>query len=653
VRYDRPPRARRVIEEAYLSQDLQDLLQRPELLSTLLANMQDGLTIIDARGTVIYCNDALCELVGFSRAELLGATPPFPYWPAEELTNINTAFQRTMRGDMDNFELIYQRKNGTRVEVIVAPAALHDATGNVIAYFATVKDISERKRLERSLQESEQRWRSVAENPYDFVVLIDRNYKYTYVNHTAPGITQESLLGRATPFDFVDASYHDVMRTSIDTTFATGRSTHFEAYSPQLNTWYSTIVGAVVENDAVTAVSMLTRDITIQKQAEETLQRSEQRLRETHKMETIGTLAGGIAHDINNMLTPILANADLAKQKLPADHPVHAHLHGIVTGSKRARELVNRLLLFSRRQEPQKTQFDLRSGIREDVVLMSASLPSHVRLVTDLPEDAVNVFADRAQIGQVITNLATNALQAMHGIKDGQLTVTLSRTTDADGKSFAEVTVHDTGPGMDDVTMRRIFEPFFTTKPVGSGTGLGLSIVHGVIRDHGGETQVRSVLGKGSTFTIRLPALSVANPVEAKSMPETTVHERPSARVLVVDDEESIVEVAYQTLKRAGHVVTTFISPRAALECFARAPHAFDVLITDQSMPGMKGLTLIAEVRALRPSLPCLLITGLCDEALQRDARAVGVAQVIAKPFSLSSLVEAVEKATTDTVRDA
>jgi len=609
-----------------------------------MAGMLDGLSVIDAEGAQIYVNDALCTMLGFSREELIGTRAPYPYWPDEERAAIDAAFQRTLAGDGANFELVFAKKDGSRIEVIVAPATLRDADGKAIGYFATIKAISDRKRLERSLLASEQRWRSIAENPFDFVVVIDRDYRYTYVNHTAPGISHESLIGRATPFDFVDPANHAVMRAAFETTFATGRATSYDVHVPQLDAWYSSIVGAVVEDGRVTGISILTRDISEQRRAEESLRRSEQRLRDSHKMETIGTLAGGIAHDINNMLTPILAYADLAISEIAHDHPAQHHLHGISVASQRARELVRRILSFSRRQEPQRTTFDLRQSVQEDLSLLRASLPARIVLVTQLPPQPVYVLADRAQLGQVLTNLAANALHAMQD-SDGKLTITLEF---APNDAMALLSVADSGVGMNEETLRRVFEPFYTTKPPGSGTGLGLSIVDSIVREHGGETSVRSSPGCGAVFTLRLPlAPATALAVEPSAAEALTATDAPPTRVLVVDDEPAIANVARLALERAGHTVTAVTAPRAALEIFTRDPSAFDVLITDQSMPEMAGTTLIAELRALRPSLPCILMTGLGDEATQRRARTLHIVDIIAKPFSLATLLSAVEQATT------
>ena len=603
----------------------------------MLEGMLDGFSVINPAGEQIFVNEAMCAMLGFSREELLGKRAPYPYWPVEQLPTIEAAFRAFVAGQSKNLELVFQRKDGERIDVTVAPVTMQDETGTVLARYATIKDVSEQKRLARTLMESQERWRSVAENPFDFVVLIDRDYRYTYVNHGATGIPHESLVGRATPFDFVDPRHHDAMRLAFETTFKTGRATAYDVYVPQLDAWYSSIIGPLVEDGQVTGLSILTRDISDQKRAEEVIHRSEQRLRESHKIETLGTLAGGIAHDINNMLTPILAYSHLAERELPADHSVQEYLQAISYASQRASELVGRILLFSRQQEPNKTTFDLRDVVRDHTRLIRASLPTTIELVIGLPGEPFYVVADRAQLGQVLANLATNALQAMQQA-GGKLTIALGP-----GDGCVVLSVTDTGPGMDAETRRRAFDPFFTTKPVGAGTGLGLSIVDGVVREHGGTVELRSAPGEGASFLVRLPTAQAPGSATDAAGPSPDAANQEGLRVLVVDDDPVIAKVSSRILSAAGHVVTAATSSQAALEAVKRDPRAFDVIVTDETMPNMTGTALIAELRRIS-SFGFVLMTGRADEVRQR-AESLHPVQILAKPFSLQGLLEAIERA--------
>ena len=638
---------------------MHDLFQTPQVMLGLLEHMQDGVVVLDARGAIVFVNEAMCCITGFAREELLGTSAPFAYWPPEGVAAMGAAFQRVLAGEHVRPELVFMRKDGARIDVLVAPSELRDAAGHVVAYCATVQDISERKASARAQVESEQRWRSIAENPFDFVVVIDRKFRYTYVNHTAPGVTRESLIGRATPFDFVDPAQHAAMRQAFEHTFETGRATIYDVHVPQLDRWYGSIVGPILEDGAVTSLSILTRDITDQKRAEAALRNAEQQVREAHKMESVGTLAGGIAHDLNNLLTPILAYADLAQRALAQDHAAHAHLQGIGSAALRARDLVQRVLLFSRRQESQKGVLDLRQSVREDIKLLHASLPSSIEILLDLGVEPVPVLADRGQLSQVLTNLATNALQVMHET-GGRLVITLqqvqlaaqdTRPLPPSGPgTYAALTVTDSGPGMDEETRRRVFEPFFTTKPSGTGTGLGLSIVHGIVREHGGDVSVCSKPGHGAAFTVRLPVAFGEAAALEPALPRRPSQSPRPLRVLYVDDEPSVAAVAGEALKRGGHQPTIMTNAQLALERLQQNPNAFDVLVTDQTMPLMLGTVLIAKVRAIKPGMPCVLTTGLDDEQTQRRAAAVGVSDVLLKPFSIDSLLRSVDRAA-DSVR--
>jgi PAS domain S-box-containing protein len=251
---------------------------RLELWRAAIEAFSDGVCITDRSGVHLGVNEALCQMTGYSRDELVGGAAPFPYWAAEGMDDIRDAFARTLRGDHQNFELLFRRKNGEHFPVLVHPSELTGPDGRVVFYLATVKDISERKRMETELLRSEQRWRSIAQNPFDLVVVVDRDYKLTYVSHTFQARCTEDILGKATPFDFVDAAYHATMREAFDTSFRDGVATSYDVYVPQQNRWLGSVVGPIFEDGRVTSISILTRDVTDKKRAEESLRQSEHRL---------------------------------------------------------------------------------------------------------------------------------------------------------------------------------------------------------------------------------------------------------------------------------------------------------------------------------------------------------------------------------------
>jgi len=284
---------------------------RLDFWRAVIEAFSDGVCITDPDGVHLEVNEALCDMTGFSRAELVGGTAPFPYWAPEGMDTIRSAFAATLRGDHHDFELLFCRKSGERFPALVHPSEVTGPDGSTLFYLATVKDISERKRMETKLLQSEQRWRSIAENPFDLVVVIDRDYRYTYLNQPLPGVRPEDVIGKATPFDFVDPTYHAAMREAFDAAFRDGVATSYDVFVPQQNRWLGSVVGPIFEDGReedgrVTAISILTRDVTDKKRAEENLRQSEHRLQLA--------LAGGDvgAFDVNVATGELFFSARLA-----------------------------------------------------------------------------------------------------------------------------------------------------------------------------------------------------------------------------------------------------------------------------------------------------------------------------------------------------
>jgi signal transduction histidine kinase/CheY-like chemotaxis protein len=363
------------------------------------------------------------------------------------------------------------------------------------------------------------------------------------------------------------------------------------------------------------------------------------------KMEALGTLAGGIAHDFNNILAAIEGNAKLAIADLPVDHPAQESLSEIEKSTARAVDVVRRILTFSRHQEPNRDVIDLRPAIEEALGLLRATLPAGVELRAEFASDVAHTIADPTEVHQIVMNLITNASHAI-GSRGGRIDLrvdtALVASTEDDAIAglrpgrYARLTVTDDGNGMDKQTSDRIFDPFFTTKPVGQGTGLGLSLVHGVMKSTGGMVTVDSQLGVGTTFRLYFPAAEGA-PKAAKATPPDDV--RPHrGRILYVDDEGALVKLITRGLRRMGYVVTGFTEPALALEWARAQPNAFDVAVTDLSMPGMSGFDLVRALLALRPTLPVVMITGYARAEDYAAAAEAGVSALILKPSTVEQL---------------
>lgn len=397
-------------------------------------------------------------------------------------------------------------------------------------------------------------------------------------------------------------------------------------------------------------------DISDLKQAEIERRALEAQLRESQKMEAIGTLAGGVAHDFNNLLAAILGNLALAREDVGQDHLAQESLAEIHRAAIRARQLVQQILAFSRRQAQELQRQALVPLVEEALRLMRSLLPAGVRLHTRLAHQPLPVMADATQMQQVLMNLCTNAWQALEG-RAGDITVSLQEVMvdtalaqALDGivaGAYACLSVADNGPGMAADTRRRIFEPFFTTKASGAGTGLGLSVVHGIVKAHQGAIAVHSAPGEGARFDIYLPLVPADAPaaVADDAVPSPPPPPAPQGRhVVYVDDYEALVFLVARMLRKIGYRVTTFGSGEEALEWLRGTPDRVDLLVTDQNMPGISGVELAREARALRPQQRVAIVSGHVNEQLLADANAAGVADVLGKQDSMDALGEAIRE---------
>lgn len=397
--------------------------------------------------------------------------------------------------------------------------------------------------------------------------------------------------------------------------------------------------------------TIFARDLTARKQAEAQRLALENQLRESQKMQAIGTMAGGIAHDFNNILSAILGNVSLATQDLDADAPAMTSLQEIDKAGRRARDLVRQILTFSRNEQPKRIPTHLHEVIEETVRLVKVAMPPSVELKVTMAADCPAVLADATQVEQALLNLCTNAFLAVGNNKGlvalnlhaAALDVRESERLGVTPGHYAIVTVQDTGNGMPMETLARIFEPFFTTRQVGQGTGLGLSVVHGIMQTHLGAVDVRSTVGHGSIFTLYFPATSeVVVPVVA-TLTHAPQHGK-GRTVMYVDDDEALVFLVRRVLTRRGYNVVTFTDPQAAQAALAAAPHAIDLLVTDYNMPGYSGLDLLRHARAIRPDLPVALASGYVTPELEERAMAEGASALIYKPNDVNELCETVEQ---------
>ncbi|MCC6872828.1 MAG: response regulator, partial [Sandaracinaceae bacterium] len=395
---------------------------------------------------------------------------------------------------------------------------------------------------------------------------------------------------------------------------------------------------------------MSVKDISERRKAQDEVKESERLLVRAQKLEALGTLAGGVAHDFNNILVAIRGSAALAADELSAEHPVHSLLTEIEQAGKRATGLVTQILSFARPEEPSRAPVDLRALVDEAIRFLRAAIPARIELRTHYSEDLPRAVVDANQVHQVIVNVVTNGF---HAIGDGagsvviqldEVTMSADDAGDVAPGPYVRVAVSDDGCGMDPQTLAKCCDPFFTTKAPGKGTGLGLSIVHGIMKSHRGALRIRSELGQGTVITLLFPVALPAHETAAPNQRSIARQRHAACRVIVVDDDPAVGRLTKRYLVREGYSVTLAVDPVEAITHFEEAPGAFDAIITDLSMPRMSGFELVRRARLVRPEIPVIVTTGYLGIEDEETARRLGVNGIIKKPETLDQLVLMLEQ---------
>jgi PAS domain S-box-containing protein len=613
----------------------QEALRESEARFHLLAEFAPvGIFRTNERGETTYVNRRWTQISGMSADEALGQGWLQAVHPGDRGPIVASWDDAARAGRTSDAEYRFLRPDGTVAWVVGHAVALLDTAGRVTGYVGTVYDITERRRAEEALRESEERYRLVLANSLDAHLLTNPGGAIHSANAAACAMFGRSeaeicRLGRAGVIDEADPRLAAALAERLEKGRFRGELTGLRADG----TKFPIEVSSSLFRDASGALhtSMAIRDITQQAALEA-------QLRQAQKMEAIGSLAGGVAHDFNNVLQAMLSHVQLLSAVGSDPARVAAAAAELEQQIRRGATLTRQLLLFSRRETTKPEALDLNEIVRTSAQLLRRLVRENISFRLVLAEDALPVRADRGQLDQVLMNLVVNAADAMPD--GGVLRVGTGRS--ADGLPW--VSVSDTGRGIPEAIRDRVFEPFFTTKAPGKGTGIGLSVVRAIVEQHGGAIQLESGVGRGTTFRITFPASDAAAAAsDGPSSGDKPLPRGRGERVLIVEDEQGAREGIAEILTSLGYTVFAAASGEDAQALPAEPP--FDLLLTDLMLPGMAGPELAVEMVGRWPRLRVILMSGYTEDEAVKRRIAAELVRFLQKPFDMARLAHEVRAA--------
>jgi two-component system cell cycle sensor histidine kinase/response regulator CckA len=638
--------------------------------SALRSSKQTIESIVDASPLAIIAlgpdtrvhawNRAAERIFGWTAAEVLGK--PNPTMPPEERESHRERIAAAMRGNtIANKEVRRLRKDGTIADVVLSTAPMRDPQGRVTGAIGVLADITERKRAEEQAHKAELQFRTLVEQlPLaTYTEELDQE-SASYMSPQIEQIVGYTAEEWVSDPNFFSKCLHPEDRDHVLATFAemhrTGEPQECEyrliARDGRVVWCHDAAVGVRDESGRPLYIQGCLVDVSERRAAAEALRESEEQLRQAQKLEAVGRLAGGVAHDFNNMMSAVVGFSELALSELEQSHPLRGHITEIHRAGERATTMTNQLLAFSRKQILQPQTLNLNAVVSETETLLERLIGDDIELVSVLEPNLDPIEVDPVQLQQVLVNLALNARDAMP--RGGRLTVETANVTldsayaashlEIVPGDYVQLAVSDTGIGMDADVQRRIFEPFFTTKEPGKGTGLGLSTVFGVVKQHGGAISVESEPECGSTFRIYLRRTESLKPAPQRPAPELTHCPAGSATILVVEDEELVLNLERAVLEQCGYIVLAAVTPADALQLSAAFDGPIDLLLTDVVMPGMSGRELAERLVVSRPAMKVLYSSGYTGEEIVRHGVLAEGIEFLPKPVTPTSLTSKVRE---------
>ena len=641
--------------------DLTDRLLAKDELSQIAADLKEAQRIahvgswrLDLATGQVSWTEELYRMLGLDPG-----SPPPPYTEHQQLfapsswQQLSTALARTQEtGQSYELELEYISRDGREGWMLAIGEALRDTGDHIVALRGTAQDITHRKRTEESLQREQALFSGLIGTTPDHIYFKDRQSRFVRINESMAqvfGLDNAAAAVGKTDRDIFSAEHADRAYVEEQRIMETGEPMigveEKETWPDGRITWVSTTKVPLRDTkDRITGLVGISRDITNQILFEE-------RLHRTQRMEAVGSIASGVAHDFNNILAPMLMAAELLRDKVPTGRDREL-LAMVESGVRRGAALTAQLLTFSRGSEAARVSVPMQHVLKETVQIMRETFPRTMTIVPNLPNELLSVMADPTQMHQVILNLCVNARDAMPD--GGRLTLSAedielgeSRVRlhpDAKAGRYVLVTVADTGTGIAPEIIQRIFDPFFTTKGIGKGTGLGLSTVSGIVKSHGGFITVYSEPKVGSAFRVYLPATDCAGSIE----PVSSVQPIPPGnqeQILVVDDEPLILLATSDILTKYNYQAVTAGCGEEALNRYIQHRATVALVLTDLMMPGMGGLELIRSLRKMKPDLKIIATSGLEPLDSHRPLAAMGVSTVLSKPCSPELLITSIKQA--------